>query len=68
MVDVDSECVKINLLSQRCLIAISGVLVLSGDLSAEPSVEVSDVSVQFGSFLALDNLSLRVMPGDVFGC
>jgi len=46
----------------------SGVLVgLSRDLSAEPLVEVSDVSVRFGSFLALDNLSLRVMPGEIFG-
>jgi ABC-2 type transport system ATP-binding protein len=40
---------------------------LSRDLSAEPLVEVSDVSVRFGSFLALDNLSLRVMPGEIFG-
>jgi len=46
----------------------SGVLVgLSRDLSAEPLVEVSDVSVRFGSFLALDNLSLRVLPGEIFG-
>jgi len=46
----------------------SGVLVgLSRDLSAEPLVEVSDASVRFGSFLALDNLSLRVMPGEIFG-
>ena len=40
---------------------------MSRDLSAEPLVEVSDVSVRFGSFLALDNLSLRVMPGEIFG-
>jgi ABC-2 type transport system ATP-binding protein len=40
---------------------------LSGELTVEPLVEVSGVSVRFGSFLALDNLSLRVMPGEVFG-
>ena len=40
---------------------------LSGDLAVEPLVEVSGISVRFGSFLALDNLSLRVMPGEVFG-
>ena len=40
---------------------------LSGELAVEPLVEVSGVSVKFGSFLALDNLSLRVMPGEVFG-
>jgi ABC-2 type transport system ATP-binding protein len=37
------------------------------DLAVEPLVEVSGVSVKFGSFLALDNLSLRVMPREVFG-
>ncbi len=37
------------------------------DLAMGPLVEVSGVSVKFGSFLALDNLSLRVMPGEVFG-
>ncbi len=40
---------------------------LSGELTVEPLVEVSGVSVRFGSFLALDNLSLRVMPGEIFG-
>jgi ABC-2 type transport system ATP-binding protein len=40
---------------------------LSRELNVEPLVEVSGVSVQFGSFLALNNLSLRVMPGEVFG-
>lgn len=40
---------------------------MSGELTLEPLVEVSGVSVRFGSFLALDNLSLRVMPGEVFG-
>jgi ABC-2 type transport system ATP-binding protein len=40
---------------------------LSGELNVEPLVEVSGVSVRFGSFLALDNLSLQVMPGEVFG-
>jgi ABC-2 type transport system ATP-binding protein len=40
---------------------------LSGELAVEPLVEVSGVSVRFGSFLALDNLSLRVMPGEIFG-
>ncbi len=40
---------------------------MSGDLALEPLVEVSGISVRFGSFLALDNLSLRVMPGEVFG-
>jgi ABC-2 type transport system ATP-binding protein len=40
---------------------------LSRELNVEPLVEVSGVSVRFGSFLALDNLSLRVMPGEVFG-
>ncbi len=30
-------------------------------------VEVSNISVKFGSFVALDNLSLKVMPGEVFG-
>lgn len=33
----------------------------------EPLVEVSGVSVKFGSFTALDNLSLRVVPGEVYG-
>jgi len=40
---------------------------LSGDLAQSPLIEVSGVSKRFGSFLALDNLSLRVMPGEVFG-
>ena len=40
---------------------------LSGDLALEPLVEVSGISVRFGSLLALDNLNLRVMPGEVFG-
>jgi ABC-2 type transport system ATP-binding protein len=40
---------------------------LSREVNVEPLVEVSSVSVRFGSFLALDNLSLRVMPGEVFG-
>jgi ABC-2 type transport system ATP-binding protein len=40
---------------------------LSEELTVEPLVEVSGVSVRFGSFLALNNLSLRVMPGEVFG-
>ena len=40
---------------------------LSGDLSQSPLIEVSGLSKRFGSFLALDNLSLRVMPGEVFG-
>ena len=40
---------------------------LSIEVNVEPLVEVSGVSVRFGSFLALDNLSLRVMPGEVFG-
>jgi ABC-2 type transport system ATP-binding protein len=40
---------------------------LSREVNVEPLVEVSGVSVRFGSFLALDNLSLRVMPGEVFG-
>jgi ABC-2 type transport system ATP-binding protein len=42
-------------------------VVLSRELNVEPLVEVSGVSVRFGSFLALDNLSLKVMPGEVFG-
>ncbi|HCW07405.1 MAG TPA: hypothetical protein DGG95_08580 [Cytophagales bacterium] len=40
---------------------------LSEELTVESLVEVSGVSVRFGSFLALNNLSLRVMPGEVFG-
>lgn len=40
---------------------------LSRELAVEPLVEVSGISVRFGSFLALDNLSLRVLPGEVFG-
>lgn len=40
---------------------------MSGDLALEPLVKVSGISVRFGSFLALDNLSLRVMPGEVYG-
>ncbi len=40
---------------------------MSEELTVEPLVEISGVSVRFGSFLALDNLSLRVMPGEVFG-
>lgn len=40
---------------------------MSGDLAQSPLIEVSGVSKRFGSFLALDNLSLRVMPGEVFG-
>jgi ABC-2 type transport system ATP-binding protein len=40
---------------------------LSGNLALEPLVEVSGVSVRFGSFLALDNLNLKVVPGEVFG-
>ena len=42
-------------------------VVLSEELTAEPLVEVSGISVRFGSFLALDNLSLRVMPGEIYG-
>ncbi len=40
---------------------------MSRELAVEPLVEVSGISVRFGSFLALDNLSLRVMPGEIFG-
>lgn len=40
---------------------------MSGDLAQRPLIEVSGLSKRFGSFLALDNLSLRVMPGEVFG-
>ena len=40
---------------------------MSGNLELKPLVEVSSISVQFGSFLALDNLSLKVMPGEIFG-
>ncbi len=40
---------------------------MSKDLGVSPLIEVSGVSVRFGSFLALDNLSLHVMPGEVYG-
>ena len=30
-------------------------------------IDVSGLSKRFGSFLALDNLSLRIMPGEVYG-
>ena len=40
---------------------------MSGNLSQKPLIEVSGLSKRFGSFLALDNLSLRVLPGEVFG-
>jgi ABC-2 type transport system ATP-binding protein len=40
---------------------------LSGNLIQNPLIEVSGLSKRFGSFLALDNLSLRVMPGEIFG-
>ena len=33
----------------------------------EPLVKVTGISVRFGSFLALDNLNLKVLPGEVFG-
>jgi ABC-2 type transport system ATP-binding protein len=49
------------------LIAVGCGVGLPGDLAVGPLVEVSGVSVRFGSFLALDNLSLRVMPREVFG-
>ena len=49
------------------LIAVGRGVGLSGDLAVGSLVEVSGVSVRFGSLLALDNLSLRVMPMEVFG-
>ena len=51
----------------KSLSAVECGVGLFGDLAMGPLVEVSGVSVKFGSFLALDNLSLRVMPGEVFG-
>jgi ABC-2 type transport system ATP-binding protein len=51
----------------KSLSAVECGVGLFGDLATGPLVEVSGVSVKFGSFLALDNLSLRVMPGEVFG-
>jgi ABC-2 type transport system ATP-binding protein len=52
---------KTSLNIERCDIG------LSGNLTQKPLIEVSELSKRFGSFLALDNLSLRVMPGEVFG-
>ncbi|MDQ1279516.1 MAG: transporter protein [Thermoproteota archaeon] len=40
---------------------------MSDDLAERPLIEVSALSKWFGSFVALDNLSLHVMPGEVFG-
>ena len=40
---------------------------LSQDLAQRPLIEISGLSKRFGSFLALDSLSLQVMPGEVFG-
>ena len=40
---------------------------MSGDLAQRPLIEISGLSKRFGSFLALDNLSLQVMPGEIFG-
>jgi ABC-2 type transport system ATP-binding protein len=40
---------------------------LSIDSTQRPLIEISGLSKWFGSFLALDNLSLRVMPGEIFG-
>ncbi|MGD0643426.1 MAG: ABC transporter ATP-binding protein [Candidatus Bathyarchaeia archaeon] len=40
---------------------------MSGDLAQKPLIEVSGVSKRFGSFLALDDLSLQVKPGEIFG-
>jgi ABC-2 type transport system ATP-binding protein len=54
-------------LNQRCHYLQKAGVGLSEELIVEPLIEVSGVSVRFGSFLALDNLSLRVIPGEVFG-
>jgi ABC-2 type transport system ATP-binding protein len=40
---------------------------LSEKLAIKPLVEVSGISVQFGSFLSCNNLSLQVMPGEIYG-
>ena len=40
---------------------------MSKEFIVEPLVEVSGISIRFGSFLALDNLSLQVMPREVYG-
>jgi ABC-2 type transport system ATP-binding protein len=48
-------------------LSVAGCAGLFEDLAPGPLVEVLGVSVRFGSFLALDDLSLRVMPGEVFG-
>ena len=61
------EFTKINLLNQNCQCCNELGVGLSRELAVEPLVEVSGISVRFGSFLALDNLSLRVMPGEIFG-
>src|SRR5262245_61840046 len=33
----------------------------------EPVIDVTDVSIRFGSFTAVDRVSLSVAPGEVFG-
>ena len=35
--------------------------------SSEPLIETSNLTKQFGSFQALSNVNLRVMPGEVYG-
>jgi ABC-2 type transport system ATP-binding protein len=41
--------------------------VREGPLAARPAIELIDVTKRFGAFTAVDSLSLRVEPGEIFG-
>jgi ABC-2 type transport system ATP-binding protein len=44
-----------------------GMAVREGPLAARPAIELIDVTKRFGAFTAVDSLSLRVEPGEIFG-
>jgi ABC-2 type transport system ATP-binding protein len=39
----------------------------SGDVSAAPAIDVREVTIRFGTFTAVDRVSLAVRTGEVFG-
>src|SRR6185437_9543169 len=44
-----------------------GVEAREGPGVARPAIELIDVTKRFGTFTAVDSLSLRVEPGEIFG-
>jgi ABC-2 type transport system ATP-binding protein len=52
---------------QQMQVRARGVEAREGPLAARPAIELIDVTKRFGAFTAVDSLSLRVEPGEIFG-